>query len=163
MEKESFFLHLKAMNYRELNALFVAKLKKTEGMVKKRGRHMPYVDTTNNTTIGYGRNLTGKGISDDEALMLLTNDIKEATERAKAFITNFYSHNTERQFVLIEMAFNLRGFEKFIKFKEAFESKDYDKAARELLNSKAASGEQGKGLIERYQRMARIIISGVWE
>lgn len=43
-------------------------------------RLKPYVDTVNKTTIGVGRNLTDSGISHDEAMYLLINDINTVTQ-----------------------------------------------------------------------------------
>lgn len=40
-------------------------------------RHMPYADTVGRITIGWGRNLTDCGISDNEAMHLLKDDIDE--------------------------------------------------------------------------------------
>jgi lysozyme len=40
-------------------------------------RKFPYVDTVGKLTIGVGRNLTDRGLSDDEIDYLLMNDVRE--------------------------------------------------------------------------------------
>ena len=41
-------------------------LKRHEGTVKNNGAHMPYKCPSDKLTIGYGRNIEDRGISDDE-------------------------------------------------------------------------------------------------
>ena len=46
---------------------------------------VPYRDTLGNWTVGYGRNLTDKGLSREEATLLCKNDISEALHSAKSY------------------------------------------------------------------------------
>jgi len=48
-----------------------------EDLIRDEGERLkPYVDTVNKTTIGVGRNLTDRGITHEEAMFLLDNDIE---------------------------------------------------------------------------------------
>jgi lysozyme len=44
----------------------------------------PYVCSAGKLTIGYGRNLEDRGITDDEALLMLHNDIMSARNEARS-------------------------------------------------------------------------------
>lgn len=114
-------------------------LKKHEGEKKNdRGRHLPYKDTVGKWTIGWGRNLSDRGISEDEALFLLDNDIRDAVEIAQALFKNFDSLNHVRQHVLIDMAFNL-GHPRLSKFRlmrAAVKADDFSEAANQMVNSR---------------------------
>ena len=117
----------------------------------------PYIDTVGKTTIGVGRNLTDVGISNDEAIMLLNNDINKA-EIELAHFTWFTQLDTVRQGVLIELCFNigLTSLLKFTQTLQAIQSKDYDAAAMHMLNSKWAS-QVGTG---RSENMANRLKTG---
>jgi lysozyme len=100
----------------------------------------PYKDTKGLITIGVGRCLQIKGISHDEAMILLKNDIDEAAESVGRILP--WSENlSEDQFlVLVNMCFQmgvsgLLGFRKFLSF---LQKKKFDKAGEEMLNSKWA-------------------------
>ena len=99
----------------------------------------PYLDTEKKWTIGFGRNLSDCGISNDEALMLLEDDIKKCEIELSHFL--WFTHlDTVRQEVLIELNFNigLMSLLKFIQMINSIQAKDYDAAAMHLLNSKWA-------------------------
>ena len=117
-------------------------------------RLKPYRCTAGKLTIGVGRNLEDKGISHDEAMMLLRNDIAEVTAQLERFDW-FRALGPVRRKVLIDMAFNLGmggllGFQKMI---EALERGDYERAADEMVNSRwyGQVGERGR----RLERMMR--------
>lgn len=100
----------------------------------------PYVDTVGKVTIGVGRNLTDRGISKEEALLLLENDVelhKEELEAAFPIVTQL---DGVRYYVLLDMAFNMGipRLSKFVKMWAAIESKNYFRAADEMLDSKWA-------------------------
>ncbi len=103
-------------------------------------RLLPYADTVGKTTIGYGRNLTDVGITKSEALVLLENDLAaavEALERAHPIVLTL---DPTRQIVLGNLAFNL-GLPRlngFVKMWAAIGRYDFDAAALEILDSKAA-------------------------
>src|SRR5258708_34756043 len=77
-------------------------LKKDEGFSAK-----PYQDTRGKTTIGWGRNLTDKGISEAEAMMLLDNDIAEHTALLDKYLQWWTTLAETRQLALANVAFNL--------------------------------------------------------
>ena len=117
-------------------------------------RLKPYRCTAGKLTIGVGRNLDDKGISRDEAMILLRNDIAEVTAQLERFDW-FRALGPVRRKVLIDMAFNLgmgglMGFQKMI---EALERGDYERAADEMIYSRwyRQVGERGR----RLERMMR--------
>src|SRR4029077_11613825 len=100
-------------------------------------RLKPYADTVGKTTIGYGRNLTDKGISPVEAETFLDNDVRETTQLLIERLPWFPSLDPVRQGVLVNMCFNLgfEGLEKFPKFLMACAQGDWNTAAEEMHNS----------------------------
>ncbi len=97
----------------------------------------PYRCSAGKLTIGVGRNLEDKGISEEEALFLLRNDIDKA-------VTDLEKHSWYikldpiRQKVLIDMAVNLgtNGLLQFERMIAALEKGDYENAAKEMQDSK---------------------------
>ena len=73
----------------------------------KNGRLLPYQDTEGVTTIGYGRNLSGRGISADEAMFFLENDLADAIADCRKLYTWFDDLDGVRQQVVAELMFNL--------------------------------------------------------
>jgi lysozyme len=127
--------------------LLVLQLKKHEGLKLK-----PYRDKVDKLTIGYGRNLDDKGISDEEAEIFLMNDIKECEKQLEG-ISWYENLGHSRQIVIINMCYNLgikglKGFKNMIK---AVKENDFYKAAYEMLDSKWAEqvGERAKELAEQ--------------
>lgn len=110
-------------------------------------KHVPYTCTAGKLSIGIGRNLVDKGITRDEALYLLDNDIKEATIQATQY--RWWGNlNEARQFVVISMIFNLgfKGFKGFKKMIYHIQEGQYEYAAREMLNSKWANDVGGRAV-----------------
>lgn len=102
-------------------------------------RQFPYADSLGIQTIGYGRNLESRGISEPEAATLLANDIAEA-ESLLGKYEYYPSLSDERKAVLIDMMVNLgstrlAGFEKM---HAALCAGDYKQACVEMLDSKWA-------------------------
>jgi lysozyme len=100
-------------------------------------RQFPYADSLGIQTIGYGRNLESRGISEPEASYLLSNDIAEAEEMLHSY-GYYFNLSGERKAVLIDMMVNmgptrLAGFKKM---HAALEDRDYELAALEMLDSK---------------------------
>lgn len=122
-------------------------------------RLRPYVDTVGKSTIGYGRDLIDKGISEYEALVLLDNDISECTGTLKARLPWFNMLDEPRQAVLIGMCFNLgfNGLEEFTKMLAAAAHGDYIEASEEMLAS-----EWAKQVGDRAVRLAKQMITGAW-
>ena len=100
-------------------------------------RLRPYVDSAGKVTIGVGRNLTDVGVSDDEAALMLDNDINKALAFCRTHIDCFGSLDSARQNVLVEMAFNLggAGLMQFTKMLAALEKRDFAAAAESMLAS----------------------------
>ncbi len=113
----------------------------TDLLIKHEGlRLKPYRDTVGKLTIGVGRNLEDMGITKGEALYLLGNDINRVRLELIKIIEWFLTLNAVRQNVLIDMVFNL-GITRFKRFKKliaAIEAQDWDRAAKEMLDSRWA-------------------------
>ena len=117
----------------------------------------PYRDSVGKLTIGVGRNLEDNGISYDEAMFLLRNDIERAEKDLKKIFINFNDYDENVRMVLIDMMFNL-GFRKFMTFKkfiEAIKQGDLEKAAKEMLDSRWA-----KQVKKRAERDVKLLLSG---
>jgi lysozyme len=118
----------------------IEQIKRHEGL-----RLKPYQDTVGKLTIGYGRNLIDKGISRDEAEMLLINDVLHLRHRLTAYPW-FLVMNEARQEAITNMAYNLgvRGLLKFKQMIAALDAHDYSLAADEMLNSRWARQVNGR-------------------
>lgn len=120
------------------------------------GRLLPYRDSVGLLTIGYGRNIDERGISQEEADYMLSNDIANSIKEAHGF--PWYAGLDEpRQAVICNMIFNigLNRFKGFKKTIEYIENGDFDEAATEMLDSKWAS-QVGK----RATRLSSIMKTG---
>lgn len=111
----------------------IKKLKLHEGFSK-----YPYTCSAEKITIGYGTNLEDRGISTEEALMFLKNDIKRSINDIPQIVKNYDSLSFRRKYILVDMFYNLgfTGFSKFKKMIKAIEENDFDLAALEMENSK---------------------------
>lgn len=102
-------------------------------------------------TIGVGRNLEDKGISNDEALFLLQNDIKECRQDLEDFWW-FKNLDPIRQKVLVDMRLNLGagGFRQFKKMIACLEVGDYAGASEQMMDSRwyHQVGDRGKRLVK---------------
>jgi lysozyme len=116
-------------------------------LIKHEGlRLKPYIDTTGNLTIGYGRNLDGKGITKSEALSMLDNDIREVKATLKTVLPVYSELSDTRKAVLENMCFNI-GITKLLKFKKMLtflDNHDYKNVASEMLKSKWATQVHGR-------------------
>jgi lysozyme len=104
----------------------------------KRGRLMPYTDTTGHLTIGIGRNLDANGVRESEARLMLSNDVTDATDECRQRFPWFDTLNVTRQAALIELMFAM-GWPKLSQFKKmlaAAEQHDWLTTAKQLRNSK---------------------------
>jgi lysozyme len=113
-------------------------------------RKFPYKCTGGKLTIGIGRNLDDRGITEEEADHLLSNDIDDFEDRLTREIPWMVGLDPIRQRVLIDMAFNL-GVPGLLKFKRtlaAIRGKEYDRAAGMMLDSRWATqvGQRAKRL-----------------
>jgi lysozyme len=122
-------------------------------------RAKPYTDTVGKLTIGVGRNLTDKGLSDSEIDYLLMNDIRECTDDLKTFLW-WDDLDEVRRNVLIDMRFNL-GPSRFRQFKAtlaAVAMGDYVTASDQMRKSKWYRQVKGRG-----ERLARMMSTGLME
>ena len=119
----------------------------------------PYRCTAEKLTIGVGRNIEDRGITEDEARYLLKNDIKivedELLEK-KAVVAGL---DAVRQRVLVDMGFNL-GIPTLLKFQNmwaAIEEEDFETAAEEAMDSRWA-----KQVGRRAERLCQAMATGEW-
>lgn len=82
-------------------------------------RSKPYKDIVGKTTIGYGRNLDDVGVTQQEAEVMLDNDIQKSIHDLQAHLSWFDTLSTNRQRALVEMCFQmgitgLLGFHKML-------------------------------------------------
>jgi len=115
-----------------------AKQKLRRLLVKHEGcKNFPYTDTTGNLSIGVGRNLTTRGISEVEAFYLLEDDIAYFSSKLAHFLPCFLTLDENRQIVLVDMCFNL-GLQGLLNFREmisALDAGNYALAADAMLDS----------------------------
>lgn len=107
-------------------------------VIKHEGiRLKPYADSVGKITIGVGRNLDDNGISREEAMFMLKNDLAQATAEAARYPW-FEGLSENRKNVIISMIFNM-GLYRFSKFQKTIrhiEDGDFKKASIEMLDSK---------------------------
>jgi lysozyme len=104
-------------------------------------RLKPYTDAVGKLTVGVGRNLEDTGITREEALILLENDIQRASRQLDQSLPWWKSLSKTRQKVLVSMVFNL-GMSRLLGFRDmlaALQDGDYSAAADHMLASKWAS------------------------
>ena len=134
--------------------------KLTDMLVDHEGlRHKLYRCTAGKLTIGVGRNIEDRGISTDEAMYMLANDLKAARRELSAAFPWFDKLDEMRQSVLIDMHVNLgldglRGFRNTLALIGVGK---YEAAAQEMLDSKWAD-QVGR----RAQRLSRMMATGRW-
>lgn len=115
---------------------FKPMIKKHEGL-----RLKPYHCTAGKLTIGYGRNLDDRGITEEEADRLLHNDILLCALQLDRDLPWWKHHPENVQMVLMDMCFNL-GIEGLLEFKRTLgyiRDQKYSAAAVEMLKSKWAA------------------------
>lgn len=109
-------------------------------------------------TIGVGRNLADRGLTQFEVEYLLNNDINsfwDDIEKVLPWISKLYF--SARADVVLMVEFNTGDVFQFRKMLVAMQAGDWNTAATELLASKAAL--QGP---LRYARMAEALRGNVW-
>ena len=100
-------------------------------------RLSPYRCTAGKLTIGVGRNLDDRGITEAEAMMLLGNDIKRVWSELVLSLPWVMDAPEDVQEVLANMCFNL-GLSGLLKFKQTLgylEAGEYRKASEEMIRS----------------------------
>lgn len=114
-------------------------------------------DPQGKLTIGIGRNMEDNGLSENECIGLLSNDIKRVAALVERAFPWFSKINTARRIVIISMAFNL-GVDRLKEFKKmirCIESGDFYSASREMLNSTWAQQVKARAI-----RLSEIMDSG---
>ncbi len=113
-----------------------AQLVRHEGLGLK-----PYHCTAGKLTIGIGRNLDDRGITQKEAYAMLERDIQDCEQWLIDEISEIYNKLDEvRQSVLLNMCFNL-GIKGLLEFKNTLAfiaAGDWERAANGMLASKWA-------------------------
>jgi lysozyme len=140
----------------ETRADLIARLKEDEGTGPLHGdRFMPYTDTVGVLTVGYGRAIGRIGISEEEAELLLTNDIERSIGDLNFAMPWWSGLDEVRQMVLVELRFQLGldGLLGFRKMREALRQHQYGMAADDLLDSLLAT--QAPNRIKRLAAMLR--------
>jgi lysozyme len=103
-------------------------------------RTKPYKDTVGKLTIGCGRNLDDRGITEAEALVLLNNDIDGVEKDLDRVLPDWRAFSMKRQIALADLMFNI-GVNKFLGFErmiDALKVRDFQEAARQMLLSRWA-------------------------
>lgn len=106
----------------------------------------PYQDHLGNWTVGVGRNLDANGLRPVEIEYLLANDIETAIAELDRAFQGWRLHSDAVQDVLVELSFamgapRLAGFKKMW---AALQVRNYQEAAKELLDSKWAREVKGR-------------------
>ena len=129
-----------------------AQLVRHEGL-----RLKPYRCTAGKLTIGIGRNLDDRGISQNEAYAMLERDIQDCEQWLIDEIPEVYNKLDEvRQSVLLNMCFNL-GIKGLLEFKNTLSfigAGDWERAANNMLASKWAK-QVGMRAIELSEMMRK--------
>jgi lysozyme len=102
-------------------------------------RLKPYVDTVGKITIGYGYNLTDRGISRQTADAWLDADLATCVDDLSSYPW-FAALTDNRQTALLDLIYNVgpAGFSKFRRLIAALHAHDYARAAAEILDSEVA-------------------------
>jgi lysozyme len=136
----------------------INRLKLDEGF-----RAEPYQDTVNVWTIGYGTtHILGqpvtsktKPVTKKGATRLLYLNLADSVDIAKNFVNNFSKLSYEKQEALVNMAYQLGNrLNQFKKAREAIQNSQWDRAYRELLNSKWA-----KQTPKRAKRVSEVFLT----
>lgn len=129
-------------------------IKRHEGSVTlPNGRHRVYTCPAGHPTVGWGRNLEGRGLSDAEAEMLLTNDLQASAEELTRVWPWMQSIDPVRFGAFINLHFNmgLPTLREFVKTLDAAQDHDWERCAAELQNSRwyRQVGTRGEDLVEQ--------------
>ena len=121
-----------------------------EGLVLK-----PYHCSQNYLTIGVGRNLESNGITEEEAMYLLDNDIHKVIEQLDKQWEVWRTFPDAAKYVCIDVAFNM-GINTWMSFRKTrayMEMGEWEEASKELLNSKYAK-QVGRRAIFNSEQLA---------
>lgn len=121
-------------------------------------RNFAYKCTAGKTTIGIGRNLDDKGISDQEIDLLFKNDFHEVVDDLDNIFIDFRKYPQEFQHILFNMRFQLgsKGFRGFKNMIAACHSLSLKKIEEEMMDSEwytVDTPERAKRLVDRVRRL----------
>ena len=119
----------------------------------------PYQCTADKLTIGVGRNIEDRGITEDEARYLLKNDIKIVEDELVSKKPMVAELDAVRQRVLVDMGFNL-GIPTLLKFQNmwlAIEQEDFIQASIEMMDSRWA-----RQVGQRAHKLSEAMRIGEW-
>ena len=104
-------------------------------------------------TLGVGRNLDANGISEDEAMYMLDNDIKRVTKNLENVWGVYRPFPEKARMVCIDMSFQMgiSGFMNFRQTRELMEMGSWLEASEELLRSKYAIQTPSRALYNSRQ------------
>lgn len=108
-------------------------------------RHFIYLDSVNKRSIGIGRNLDDVGISHDESLYLLSNDLDRTIADLDKYQSWWRQLDPVRASILLDMAFNMgdtsttQGLRTFVNTLTAFQSGNWQAVHDGMLESKWAT------------------------
>ena len=109
-----------------------------EDLIAEEGiRLKPYLCPAGKTTIGVGRNLDDVGITQDEAMEMLDNDIDRVKAQLAKALPWLETKSPDVQRAIANMTFQM-GIGALLKFKKmlaALQARDYNAARREALDS----------------------------
>lgn len=129
-------------------------LKRDEGL-----RLTAYKDSVGVLTVGYGRNLQGRGISQPEAEFLMHNDVADVDKHLHDALPWTANLDRIRYAVLLNMGFNMGvdGLLTFRTFLSLMQAGRWDDAATDLVTTKWA---QQVG--DRARRLEQQLRTGNW-
>ena len=136
-----------------------------EQLVRDEGGYQKYAykDSLGLWTIGYGRCVDrsrGKGISEEEAALLLDNDIRDTTADLLTALPWVAGLDEVRKAALVNMAFNL-GVQGLLGFRatlEAMKAREWTEASIHMMESKWA-----RQVGQRATRLAEQVRTGIWQ
>ena len=119
----------------------------------------PYTDTVGKLTIGVGRNLTDMGLTQDEVLLLLQNDIERCRCELNKALPWWVKLGEVREAVMLSLCFNL-GMSKLLSFKPTLgliENGQYAQAADHLRTTPWA-----RQVGQRAVDLTTMLATGAW-
>lgn len=123
-----------------------------EGKRISNNRHMLYKCSAGKWTLGYGRNVEARGISEEEAVEMLENDIEDCCIDLADIFTQFAAFPEKIQHILVDMRFQLGygGFRGFKRMIEAVKNKDWKRMRTEMIASNwfEQSGQRALNLLK---------------
>jgi len=149
------------INLFDVNGRWVASMNSAlleEELIRDEGkRNKVYNDSCGIATIGIGRNLRDRGLSDEEISFLFKNDLLQVEQDCDNALPWWRDLSDARQRVLANMCFNL-GLTRLLEFKKflaALKEHRYRDASLEMLNSKWA-----RQVPKRALRLSKMIMNG---